>query len=204
MWTAIPSLGQCVTRSPTLDEVYQVMAKASVGEPARVELPNEPDPSDAATKLAIALNLLLDDLEYRARMQRELEEQLRQTHKLEAIGRLAGGIAHDFNNLLSVIIGNAELARQDLVPDGPGYEEVEQIEFAAARAAELTRQLLAFGRKQLFHFTAVDLSEIVRGMSAMLKRLLGEQIELATFSTTPLGNVLVRANASNRHRTRAL
>jgi len=109
---------------------------------------------------------------------RALEEKLRQTQKMEAIGLLAGGVAHDFNNLLTVIQGNAALLRES--GNASGEEELDAIEHAAARAAELTRQLLTFGRKQALQRRPVDLSQSVRHVLQMLDRILGEDIEVAT------------------------
>ena len=114
----------------------------------------------------------------------ETQRQLAQSQKIEAVGRLAGGIAHDFNNLLGVILGFGELARKDLPPDHRAHQRVEQIQKAAERAATLTRQLLAFSRKQVLQPRVVDLNTIARDMERMLQRLIGEDIRLAT-SLTP-------------------
>jgi signal transduction histidine kinase len=107
-----------------------------------------------------------------------LEEQLRHAQKMESVGRLAGGVAHDFNNMLSVIIGHANLALVVLDPDEQLYSSMEEILTAAQRSAELTRQLLAFARKQTIAPRVMDLNTIVSGIFKMLKRLIGEQIEL--------------------------
>jgi signal transduction histidine kinase len=108
----------------------------------------------------------------------QLEEQLRHAQKMESVGRLAGGVAHDFNNMLSVIIGHANLGLALLDPDQPLHSSMEEILTAAQRSAELTRQLLAFARKQTVAPKVTDLSQIVSGIFKMLKRLIGEQIEL--------------------------
>ncbi len=110
--------------------------------------------------------------------QMQLEEQLRQTQKIESIGRLAGGIAHDFNNLLTASIGHAELVLSRLNPSDPLYEDVEEIKRASTRAAELTSQLLAFGRRQVMYPRALNLNDLIRKMTPMLQRLLGNRIEL--------------------------
>lgn len=107
-----------------------------------------------------------------------LEDQLRQAQRIESIGRLAGGVAHDFNNMLCVIIGNAQLALDSLTPDDPIHPELLEVLAAANRSAEVTRQLLAFARKQTIAPRILDLNDIVSGMLKMLRRLIGEDIEL--------------------------
>ncbi len=111
---------------------------------------------------------------------RNLEEQFRQAQKMEAMGRLAGGISHDFNNLLSVIIGHSDLALSDLASDNPIKKRIAEIKKAGHRAALLTRQLLAFSRKQVLTPKVIDLNTVVGDTSKMLVRLLGEDIELIT------------------------
>ena len=111
---------------------------------------------------------------------RRSEQQLLQVQKMEAVGRLAGGVAHDFNNLLTAIRGNAELLLADIPPDSQSREDVEEIRRAADRAAALTRQLLAFSRRQVLQPRLLDLNGSVTEMQRMLRRLLGEDVELAT------------------------
>ena len=108
------------------------------------------------------------------------EEQLRQAQKMEAIGRLAGGVAHDFNNLLTAIIGYTDLVKERLEPDDPVAHDVGEIRKAADRAAALTRQLLAFSRKQFLSPEVLDLNAIVSGLLPMLPRVIGEHIETTT------------------------
>jgi signal transduction histidine kinase/CheY-like chemotaxis protein len=110
---------------------------------------------------------------------RQLEDQLRQALKMEAVGRLAGGIAHDFNNLLTVIKSNAYFLLEDLDAADPRREDAAQIQTAASRAADLTRQLLAFSRKQILNPRLLDLNATVAAVAAMLGRVIGEDIELA-------------------------
>ncbi len=108
----------------------------------------------------------------------KLEEQLQQAQKMEAIGQLAGGIAHDFNNLLIAILGNAELVLADLPENSYLFEDVKEIEKAAEKAASLTRQLLAFSRRQAIQPRKLKLNEVVTNMEKLLKRLIGEDIQL--------------------------
>jgi PAS domain S-box-containing protein len=109
----------------------------------------------------------------------DLEGKLRQAQKLEAIGRLAGGVAHDFNNMLSVILGHVGMAMVNLEPSHPLYSNLMQIRNAGERSADLTRQLLAFARKQTVTPKVLDLNKTVAGMTSMLQRLMGEDIDLA-------------------------
>ena len=97
---------------------------------------------------------------------------------MEAVGRLAGGVAHDFNNLLTVILGFCELLLADLASDDPRHADIAEIQKAGARGAGLTRQLLAFSRKQIIEPTLLDLNVVVAGMQAMLGRLIGEDVKV--------------------------
>jgi len=117
----------------------------------------------------------------------ELEEQLRQAQKMEAIGRLAGGVAHDFNNLLTAIIGNADLTLMSLDKDSPLIENIEEIKKTGHRASSLTRQLLAFSRKQVLQPKVIDLNELIIDLKKMLRRLIGEDVKLETFMEPDLG-----------------
>jgi PAS domain S-box-containing protein len=130
---------------------------------------------DAAGRVTQVLGVATDITQRRA-----LEGQLRQAQKLEAVGRLAGGIAHDFNNLLTAIQGFSALLLQDGSLSGQQHRDVREIADAAARAAALTQQLLAFGRKQVLSPTVLDPNDVVSHMGAMLRRLIAEHIELRT------------------------
>jgi PAS domain S-box-containing protein len=110
---------------------------------------------------------------------RALEDQFRQAQKMEAIGRLAGGVAHDFNNLLTVILGYSELVLADLPLDDPHRADIGEIQKAGAHAAGLTRQLLAFSRKQIIEPTLLDLNIVVADIQEMLERLIGEDVTVA-------------------------
>jgi hypothetical protein len=120
---------------------------------------------------------------------RRLEAQLRQAQKMEAVGQLAGGIAHDFNNLLGVILGHGELMRREMEPGHRALGRVAEMLQAADRAAGLTRQLLAFGRRQLLRPEVLDLNDLARGIERMLRRLLPETIEIVTSLQPGLGRV---------------
>ncbi len=121
--------------------------------------------------------------------QRRLENQLQQAQKMDAIGRLAGGVAHDFNNLLMVISSYAELMLDSLAPQHPLRRNVAEIQKASRRAADLTRQLLAFGRKQMQTLQLLDLNSIIEDINKMLPRLIGEDIELEFVPGKKLGRV---------------
>jgi len=126
----------------------------------------------------------------RAEVERELlEEELRQSLKMEAVGQLAGGIAHDFNNLLTVISGYTEILLRRLGREAEGSKEIAEISKAAERAAQLTRQLLAYSRKQVIEPRVLDLNDIVTETQAMLKRLIGENIEFSTSLAEDLGSI---------------
>ena len=118
----------------------------------------------------------------------ELEQELRQSQKMEAIGRLAGGVAHDFNNILTSIIGYGERTLKLLGPDEPLRENIKQITDGAQRAAVLTRQLLAFGRKQVLQPMVLDMNAVITGMAQMLQGLVSEDIEIKTVLAHRLGH----------------
>jgi PAS domain S-box-containing protein len=113
-------------------------------------------------------------------VQRELEQQLRQSQKMEAVGRLAGGVAHDFNNLLTVIISYTQMALGTLPTDAIARSDLREVESAAGRAADLTRQLLAFSRQQVLRPRRLDVNQVVTESVGMLRRLIGEDVALVT------------------------
>ena len=119
----------------------------------------------------------------------ELEGQYRQTQKIDSIGRLAGGVAHDFNNILAVICGHTDLALAQLSPDAPLRSNLECIQESAERAANLTRQLLAFARRQVIEPRRINLNQLIVNLNKMLRRLIGEDIKLVTQTATDLNQV---------------
>jgi PAS domain S-box-containing protein len=123
---------------------------------------------------------------------RELQEQLLQAQKMESIGKLAGGIAHDFNNLMTAVIGYSDLLRPRVALDEQARTKVDAIRDSAVRASDLTRQLLAFSRRQIMQAQDIDLRDVVERMDSLLRRLIGEDVRLQTlFGSEP---VLVRAD----------
>src|SRR5262249_50735519 len=131
----------------------------------------------------VAVQVIFRDITERLREQerrRELEEQLRQAQKMEAVGRLAGGIAHDFNNLLSVVLNYTTILLRELREQDPIREDVREIATAAERGAALTRRLLTFSRKEVVRPVIVDVNETISEMERLLERALGEDVELVT------------------------
>jgi len=126
--------------------------------------------------------------------QRHLEEQFRQSQKMEAVGQLAGGIAHDFNNLLTAILGNTQLLLRELPPGDAMHGDVEEIRKASERAASLTRQLLAYSRRQMLQPEVLDLNVVMAEMDKMLRRLIGEHIDLVAVFAPDLGRVRADPN----------
>jgi two-component system cell cycle sensor histidine kinase/response regulator CckA len=120
---------------------------------------------------------------------RQLEEQLRQAQKMEAVGMLAGGVAHDFNNLLTIITGYSQLILNNLAAHDPNHNSAEQIMKAADRAAALTKQLLAFSRRQVLQPRVLDINKLIGGLGAMLRRLIGEDVDLQLVLRPELGQV---------------
>jgi PAS domain S-box-containing protein len=136
--------------------------------------------------------VVISDITERKRAEKEmnaLQEQLRQAQKMEAMGRLAGGVAHDFNNLLTVIKGYSQMSLSQIRKDDPLKENLEEIQKASERAAGLTRQLLAFSRHQVMEMKVLDLNTLLRDLGKMLRRIIGEDIELVTLLAEDLGKI---------------
>ncbi|MBE7559213.1 response regulator [bacterium] len=173
-----------IENTPLFEDLARCM---NHGVPVRREnLFDYPDGSSAWFVLSIQpapegvaiVSLDITDRKEAEKTRESLEEQLRQSQKMEAVGRLAGGVAHDFNNMLQTILGYAEIILAELPPDHPVRDDVQQIQNAAERSSELTGQLLAFARKQTIAPRVLDLNDTVSGALKMLRRLIGEDIHL--------------------------
>jgi signal transduction histidine kinase/ActR/RegA family two-component response regulator len=144
---------------------------------------------DELARVTRAFESMRDTLERNQEQREQLEDQLRQAQKMDALGRLAGGVAHDFNNLLTVIKGNSDLALERIKPTDAVRANCEQIRRVADRAAMLTRQLLAFSRRQMLQPKILDLNELIAEMGRLLQRLLREDIEYQVQLGEPLARV---------------
>ena len=138
------------------------------------------------------IRCIIQDITERKQAEREmlaLQDQLRQAMKMEAVGRLAGGIAHDFNNLLTIISGYSQLSLRTLEEGNPLRENLGEIQKGTERAAALTRQLLAFSRRQIMEMRVLELNAILRDLEKLLRRIIGEDIELITILSETLGRI---------------
>jgi two-component system, cell cycle sensor histidine kinase and response regulator CckA len=176
-----------LTPPDLLEEVNLGIAQVSQGEPIHAHETTRKTKNGRILPVLVSISPIHDEMNRivgSAVIMRDLtefhrlEDQLRQAQKMEAIGRLAGGVAHDFNNLLTVINGYTNLVLSTLHPHDHHRESLEQIARAGDRAAELTRQLLAYGRKQLMQLKVINLNDVCRGIEKMLRRIIGEDIEL--------------------------
>lgn len=140
------------------------------------------------------IDLDLSDLKRLQREKEHIEEQYRQAQKMESVGRLAGGVAHDFNNKLGIIIGYTELCLELLDKTHPAFSALQEIQEAGLRSADLTRQLLGFARKQEVNPRVLDLNKIIEGMLKMLRRLMGENIDLVWQPGTGIWQVKMDAS----------
>jgi PAS domain S-box-containing protein len=192
-----PSVGEVkrrlASRAHGVSERYEVSVRRADGSRVWIEVIGTPFRNPAGEVVG-TLGAITDVSERKeaAEALRQSEAQLRQAHKMEAVGRLAGGIAHDFNNLLTAILGNAQLLLADVDSGARIRADLEEITAAGQRAAALTRQLLAFSRQQVLHPRVLDANSVFAEMERMLRRVIGEHIEFAVDLAPDLG--LVRAD----------
>lgn len=171
--------GRIMTGQADVPSHYEGAILAGTGEERYVEWHSVVRRTDGRPSGTLTSGLDITERK-RAELQRaKLESELLQALKMESVGRLAGGVAHDFNNMLGVILGHAELALEQVDPALPLHDDLQEIHKAATRSADLTRQLLAFARKQTVLPKVLDLNDTVAGMLKMLRRLIGEDIRLA-------------------------
>jgi PAS domain S-box-containing protein len=191
-WTAAEAVGRQVNELTTSaflrDHAHEIEQKAAAGESWTGEFLVQGKHARAFPAL-LTTSPILDEqgrllgivrVSIDLTERRNLEEQFRQSQKMDAVGRLAGGIAHDFNNLLTVIRLNTEIIMEGFDPTDPRSEDVRQIRAAAERASSLTRQLLAFSRKQILQPRVLDLNSVVNAVEPMLRRLIGEDIIISS------------------------
>lgn len=179
-----------VVRSPVVN--YSIRS----GTSGSVQRSIQSDFYPLKDEAGVLQNVIVVHLDFTERVRsdqerKSLQEQLQQATKMEAVGRLAGGVAHDFNNLLTSIAGNAELAQMDLGPRHPVSECLAEISKAAESAAALTRQLLAFSRRQVIQPRALDLNALIEGLNKMLKRVIGDDVVLGGRLSPDLGSVRI-------------
>lgn len=186
------ALGALAVLHASGQDVPLIVASGTIGEEAAIESlragARDFIVKDRLARLGPAVQRELREAKSRALL-RQTEQQLLHAQKLEAVGRLAAGVAHDFNNVLAVIMLNAQML-VDGVRDGNAVvADAEDILDAAKRAADLTRQLLAFGRQQVFQLKVVDLNEVVRNVEKMLRRLMAEDVEMVVLPGEDLGKI---------------
>ena len=165
------------------DKVYGILS-VSIPKGAATDREEQSLFEEVAADIAYALSVIESEAQKEA-----LEAMYLQSQKMEAIGTLAGGVAHDFNNILTAIIGNANLALMKVGKEDTLWEEIEEIKIAGERAAALTRQLLAFSRKQIIQPKILDLNELLTDIQKMLGRLIGEDVEILTIPGPALWQV---------------
>ena len=174
-WTLFCGLPKASMEEAAAQRLRQAFQQISYGNFShRIES----SPTSALSTLVDEFNKMIVRLGQAEENREEMEKQLRQAQKMEAVGRLAGGVAHDYNNMTNVILGYADMALEKLDPDDPLYADLQEINGAALRSMELTRQLLAFARGQAIAPKVLNINEAVSSMLRMLQRLIGEDIKL--------------------------
>jgi PAS domain S-box-containing protein len=191
----ITILGDLTAPGIAVDKLYEIWQRVLAGENVLFEWKARRPHTDTEFPVELHLSRMdlagkpvivatVRDLTENKRAEEErstLQEQLLQSQKMESVGRLAGGVAHDFNNMLAAILGYTELTLDYMTPPGAQHREcLLEIQKAGERAKSLTRQLLAFGRKQVLEFKAIDLNQVIRDFEKLLKRLIGEDIQINT------------------------
>jgi PAS domain S-box-containing protein len=172
------------------EKAYEAMGIRKNGEEYPLRLEARTVPYKGKNVRSVEFRDITENKQYQATQER-MQKQLEQAQKMESVGRLAGGVAHDFNNMLGVILGYSDLILRQVDERHPMYPGLKQIQQAALRSAELTRQLLAFARKQTVAPKVLDLNDTVAGMLKMLLRLIGEDIDLAWLPGKDLGQVKI-------------
>ena len=181
MIKAITALASVATFAMLIPMMPALIALPSPSQMARTNLALSREIAErrAAEEKVLRINEELEERVAKRTAERvALEDQLLHSQKMEAVGRLAGGVAHDFNNLLTVILGYNEMLRDRVSQDGAAMEYSDEVLHAAERASALTNQLLAFSRRQVAIPRVVDLNEVVLGIDKMLRRIIGEDIQL--------------------------
>jgi PAS domain S-box-containing protein len=183
---AIENLGRSLSGKSTGPDEFDMVRKD--GRRVPVEIRSHPVTMQGKTViLGIARDIT--DRRRAEEEQRELQARLEEAHRMEAVGRLAGGVAHDFNNMLSAVLASAALAGNELPRGGPGSESIQMVIRAAQRAAELTKQLLAFSRKQIIEPRVINLSHLVEHLHTMLARLIGEDVIIEVSAQEDMGSI---------------
>ena len=185
LFSGLPKLSMEEAATKRLSQAFQQIADGNFSHLI------ESSSMNALPSLIDEFNKMSLRLSQAEQKRQEMENQLRQAQKMEAVGRLAGGVAHDYNNMTNVIMGYAELALEKLSESDPLYMDLQQIQYAARRSMELTRQLLAFARCQPIAPKVLDINQAVESMFKMLQHLIGEDIELIWYPGEQIGRIQI-------------